>query len=240
MKLSSNDKVYLENGEHLGNLSRYVLDPKTKKVASIVIKHGVLEPTEYVVPIDWVDHVDDAGIHLKSVPVSKPEELTRFTEDEYIITDEHALQDRGYVSDDMVSNYYYYPSLPFGSAGILRPFETYTNSSARTAPTPAHMGLPEEGEEPVVDETKENIPDGDYALKEGARVLSHDEKHVGNVDKLIFNPENHQVTHLVVSRGLLLKERKVVPVDWIDYADADSVYLTVNTDLMGRLPDYQE
>ena len=239
MKLSSNDKVYMENGDHIGNLSRYVLEPKTKRVASIVIKHGLLEPTEYIVPMEWIDHVDETGIHLKTVPVSKPEELTRFTEDEYIITDEHALLDKGYVSDDMVSNYYYYPNLPFGTAGVMRPIETYTNSASMTAPTPAHLGLPVEGEEPVVDETKENIPPDDYALKEGARVLSHDEKHVGNVDKLILNPADNKVTHMVVSRGLLLKERKVVPVDWIDFADADSVYLTVNSDLMGRLPDYQ-
>ena len=239
MKLSSNAKVFMENGEHIGNLSRYVLDPKTKKVASLVIKRGLLEPTEYVLPIEWIDQVDEDGIHLKTVPFKKPEELTPFTEDKFIITDEHALLDKGYVGDDMISNYYYYPSLPFGTAGVMPPVETYTSSSSRIAPTPAQMGIPVEGEEPVIDETQENIPPGDYSLKEGARVLSQDEKHVGNVDKVIINPADNKMTHLVVSRGLLLKERKAVPVDWIDYADTDTVYLTVNSELLSHLPDYQ-
>lgn len=239
MKLSTDQKLFTENGEHIGNLSRYVLDPKTKKVAFIVFKHGLVEPTEFVISMNLVDHVDDEGIHLKNLHVSKLDDLTRFMEDDYIITDEHAMLDKGYVSDAMISNYYYYPSLPFGSMGIMPPIETYTDSPSTTAPTPTQMGIPVEGEEPVIDQKKENIPSEDFALREGARVLSSDEKHLGNVDQIIIDPDDDRITHLVISRGLLLKERKVIPIDWVYNADADNVYLTMKSDFMQHLPDYK-
>jgi uncharacterized protein YrrD len=92
-------------------------------------------------------------------------------------------------------------------------------------------------ESPYVRRTEKNIPEGTVALAEGAKVLSEDGEHVGNIETLITDPNEH-VTHLVVSSGLLMKERKIIPAHWLGSVTEDEVNLSVESRLMERLPEY--
>ncbi len=86
---------------------------------------------------------------------------------------------------------------------------------------------------------QENIPQGTVAVKEGARVLSLEGDHIGNVEEVFTDAATNRVTHLIISQGLLFKERKLIPTNWIKLAGEDDVILTVKTKVVHNLPDYK-
>lgn len=88
----------------------------------------------------------------------------------------------------------------------------------------------------VVTETTRTIPEELIALKEGARVTSADEKHVGNVEQVYTDPDSGKVTHFIISQGLLTKTRKSVPIQWVNMIDEKEVYLTVGAKEVEDLP----
>jgi hypothetical protein len=77
------------------------------------------------------------------------------------------------------------------------------------------------------------------ALKEGATVKTRDNHHAGKVEQVITAPGSRQVTHIVVSEGLLNKSRKVIPIDWVDKIDEDQVTLAVSAEVIERLPVHE-
>lgn len=79
--------------------------------------------------------------------------------------------------------------------------------------------------EPFATRLEQNIPEGTVALKEGAKVLTADDKHVGNVDRVLADPSQEQATHLIITQGLLVKEKKLIPMKWVMMLGEDSVHL---------------
>jgi uncharacterized protein YrrD len=90
-----------------------------------------------------------------------------------------------------------------------------------------------------IPETKINIPDEAVAVSAGAKVISADDKHVGNVEEMLTDPQADRVTHLVISKGLLLKERKLVPTSWVSEIGEEKVCLAVGSRLLDELRPYQ-
>lgn len=259
MKLSTDAKIITVDGKGVGNLSRFVLDPRTKKVSHIVFEHGLINKVEYLVPIYLFDYADESGIHLKpveqnapdgplpadsiaSADAAEPDELVgfkRFLNEDYVIADEQALMDRGYISDERVDSYYYYPSTPFGAAGIVRPLDMYARNEFNGGISASQ--IPVSGDnDPIIKQTSENIPPQSVAVKEGAKVVSSDYKHVGNVEKVFIEPKSGKATHMLVTKGLLLKAHKLIPAEWVSEMTDDDVYLTVDHGLLDRLPEYKE
>jgi hypothetical protein len=74
----------------------------------------------------------------------------------------------------------------------------------------------------------QNIPEGTVAMKEGARVISADGEHVGDVERVFTGIPNEQITHLLISRGKIKKTAKLVPIDWVNTMNEDEVNLRVN------------
>jgi hypothetical protein len=94
--------------------------------------------------------------------------------------------------------------------------------------------------QPVYIEHKEtNVPENYVALRQGARVISSDGEHIGNIERFLLTQKNDQVTHLVISSGILLKEEKLVPAHWIRDASEEEVHLSVEAAFVDRLAKYQ-
>jgi uncharacterized protein YrrD len=98
-------------------------------------------------------------------------------------------------------------------------------------PVPATSG------EQFVTRVDQNIPEGTVAMKEGARVISADGKHVGDVERVFTGVPNEQITHLLVSRGKIKKKTKLVPIDWVGNMNEDEVNLLVNKVSIDNLAD---
>jgi hypothetical protein len=88
--------------------------------------------------------------------------------------------------------------------------------------------------------TQRNIPEDTIPLKEGTDVMSSDDKHVGDVERLFIESGSNKVTHFVISQGLLFKDRKLVPAHWVRSVDEDKVHLVVASELLERLPSYND
>lgn len=76
------------------------------------------------------------------------------------------------------------------------------------------------------------------ALKEDAKVIASDGEHFGDIERIITDAKNEVATHLVVSSGLLRKEKRLVPTYWITDVSEDEVQLSVDSHDLDRLPDF--
>ena len=83
---------------------------------------------------------------------------------------------------------------------------------------------------------RRNIPMDEFALHRGAWVEATDST-VGQVDELLINSKNMQVTHLVLLERHLLKKREItIPVSQIDRVGEDTIYLKLDRKSVEELP----
>jgi len=94
----------------------------------------------------------------------------------------------------------------------------------------------------VIDDTaydefqERNIPEGELALYSGMHVKAADGK-VGKLDELVLDPDSGAITNLLMREGHLWGKKEVtIPLTAVDYADADTVYLTIDKEAIKALP----
>ena len=201
--------VFSSDNEKIGTLDRVVMDPKTKEVTHIIVREGFLFTEDKVVPMDLIGSITNERISLQG---SKEhlDELPEYEETHYIPRDDT-------LDDDMSTLYWNPPVYAGGGYGrypVIYPQSLY------------------------IRRTEKNIPEGMVALAEGAKVLAEDDEQVGNIETLITDPKDERVTHLVISSGLLMKERKIIPSHWLGTVAEDEVHLSVDSRLLERLPEY--
>src|SRR5260370_28486368 len=63
---------------------------------------------------------------------------------------------------------------------------------------------------------------------------------VGHIDRVVVDPETKVVTHIVVRKGFLFKEDKVVPISLIAKATEDGIRLRDDVGDLHALPLFEE
>jgi uncharacterized protein YrrD len=212
MEFKLDAKVFTADNRQIGHVDRVVLDPKTKEVTDIVVRKGLIFTEDKVVPTDLVAGTRDSQVILRE-GVEDLQTLPDFQKEYYVVIDREELGP-GLPKEEYPLPLYYYPTVHKG------------------APTPYSI-------QKTVTETKRHIPEGTVALEEGARVFSADGQHVGDVERVFIYPRTDHASHFLISKGLLLKERKVIPVAWISTIEEDKVHLVVRSRLLERLREYQ-
>lgn len=223
MELKEGVGVFTPDGEQVGKINRFVLNPATNEVTHIVVQKGWLLHEDKVVPLQMVSSGTDERVVLTG-SVDTFNHLPPFEDKHFIrITDEDMdRRDRAeeFSPGVVFPAYYSYPPQGFGAYG----------------------GYPAPGLEaylwPPV-ETSRNIPEETVSLKEGTNVISSDGEHVGDVERLFVEPDSNRATHFVVTHGLVFKERKLVPTQWVDTVAEDEVHLLVSSKLLEQLPAYE-
>jgi uncharacterized protein YrrD len=136
-----------------------------------------------------------------------------------------------------------------GDLHALQQFEEkhYVMSGDATGGAPAVISQPlggvpgavvAEPRDKFIKQVEQHIPTGTVALKEGAKVVAADGKEVGHVEKVITDAGADRATHLLVSKGLLSKERKLVPIAWVTTMGEDEVHLSVEPRQLEELEQY--
>ncbi|MBI1276665.1 MAG: DUF2171 domain-containing protein [Anaerolineaceae bacterium] len=77
-------------------------------------------------------------------------------------------------------------------------------------------------------------------FKQGTKVTSYDGKDVGSVDRVVLNPNTKEVTHIVVRKGFLFTEDKIVPINVIATANDQTVTLRQDAGKLDDLPPFEE
>jgi uncharacterized protein YrrD len=219
MRLAKGADVYSGDGEKLGVLDRVILDPNTKEVTHLVVSKGFLFTTNKIVAIDELDENAADSITLRS-PKRDLKDFQDFEETHYV----NLEQAENPTSDETPApvSYWYPPlNMVWWRAGG-------TDNPVMYPGQPAYVAR-----------KTQNIPEGTVALEEGAKVVSADHKHIGNIKELIINAPENRVTHIVLNEGVLFKERKLVPVTWISEIDEGEIRLSVDSQVLDRLPAYQ-
>jgi uncharacterized protein YrrD len=212
MHLKKGADVYSVQGDRLGTLNRVIIDPNTRQVTHLVIEKGLLFNTNKIVPIDQVDPKNEDRIILNTSEQDL-KQFQDFEEDHFVSLDSADHPEEG------VDYSYWYPPPNYAAwrTGMQMVYPPVPSYAIRTT---------------------QNIPEGTVALEEGARVESADNHQVGSIEQLIVDPQNNHVTHFVISAGLLFKERKLIPVNWISTIGEQEVRLSVNAGTLEKVPAY--
>ena len=81
-----------------------------------------------------------------------------------------------------------------------------------------------------------NLPQGEMAVKRGARVEATDGS-VGQVDELLIDSNSMQITHIVLLERHVLEDREItIPVSQIDRVYEEMVYLKLDRQSVEQLP----
>ncbi len=200
LQIKNNAEVALTDGTAVGRVDRVVIDPRTRELSHIVVRKGLLFKVDKVVPVAWIIDAAEEGVTLRAQPEDM-DALPEFEAERYVrVSDDERLN----AARNGATQLFWYP-IGLG--------------------TPAH--IPVAPAERFHVQTQQNIPAGTVALKEGAKVLTRDDEHVGNVDEVLTDARTDQVIGLVISQGLLFKERRRVPITWVDQITDDHVRLLV-------------
>jgi uncharacterized protein YrrD len=218
MQFKDGTHVYSFDGQVVGHVDRVVLNPKTKEVTHIVVRKGFLFTEDKIVPLHLLASATEDRVSLRE-DAGNLDELPPFEETHYIPLDEADLRNGDYPVG-MSSALYWYPPMG-GSMG-------YPGIATYAYPPPYRT------------ETEQNIPEGTIALKEGARVFSDDDQHVGNVVRVFTESPSDRVTYFLISEGFIFKEKKLIPVSWIREIQEGEIHLSVGTSVLDKLHEYQE
>lgn len=78
-------------------------------------------------------------------------------------------------------------------------------------------------------------------FREGTDVLTASGEKLGEVERVVIDPRTREVTHIVVKKGFLFTEDRVLPIEVVDSADGEQVVLSQNVgDDLEAWPVFEE
>lgn len=240
MQFKQNSTVKSANGETIGRVNHFVIDPRTNEITHLVVEKGFLFMEDRIVPIESVASAEGDEIRLAAGRGGSAEDFPLFESSYYIKPGEYSTEPNLYPSQ---SAYYYYPPVPgmgsWGATPVVPP----------VAPPGMQAGVPQAAGPmyaPPVDEAgtgtrqvSEELPAHSVAIRKGADIYSSEGKLVGQVDEVFTSAESNRVTHILMSQGLLAKTYKLLPIHWIGEMTADRIDLGTSARVVEDLPAYQ-
>src|SRR6266542_759950 len=211
IQFQKNATILTADGQSVGSLNRFVVNPKTMELSDIVVLTSTLFNHERVIPTRYVAEASEDQIILQE-DANDVDNFPNF-EEEHIVDTEF---DKGSsISGDII------PPPVYGSPLLGMPLQTSTDKKYETR-------------------IDQNIPEGTVAMQEDAMVISADEKRVGMVESVIADMPDEQITHFLVSQGVFNKTMKLIPVEWIKSVNEKQVNLQVNKVSVDALNDTSE
>jgi len=77
-------------------------------------------------------------------------------------------------------------------------------------------------------------------FKDGAEVFTMKNEKVGSVDRVVLDPKSKDVSHIVVRKGFLLTDDKVIPIESVGQIVDDKVYLKKDVKDLDNFPQFEE
>jgi len=217
MEFREDAGVFTAEDERVGHLDRVVLDPASKEVTHIVARKGFLFSEDKVIPVNLIASATEERITLREA-AGDLQALPNFVREHYVVVDEQEI-----ARPDRPTTY---------------PYPSYWVPPLAGAPYGLPLARPVLAEESKIRQLERNIPEQAVPLKQGARVIASDDEHVGDIEEILTEPESDQVSHIVVARGVLSKERRLIPISWVRRIGETKVFLFVGSGTVEQLPEY--
>jgi uncharacterized protein YrrD len=216
MKFKYGTDIVNHEGEKVAELHQIVIDPATDQITHLVAKEGFLFPNDKVIPISLV--MSSSEDHIKLYDFEGDfEDLDDFVEVEFVKSErERKISMLNPQGTDVP------PLLAYPPAGHGFGYVPVIN-------------YPEQPETEMV----KNMPAETIDISKNANVIGLNGEHVGDVEEVMVDPTSDQISHFVISKGLLFTEEKLIPVSWVQGYDSDKLKLVVNEKIVENLPEYQ-
>lgn len=202
------------DGQQVGQLDRVVVEPRTESVSHVIVQRGILFTDERVIPVNLIASADEDAVELR-LKAEDLQDLPQFMETNYIQVPEEERR----VPDAALAAPFY----------PVAPMPTWRPGTA----------VADRDIEPRIEEQERHIPDDSVVVNKGADVFAMNEEKVGDVEEVLTDPESHRITQLVISEGLLLKEQKRVPIEWVSEIQENEIRLAVGPKILEYLPANQ-
>ena len=208
--------------------STYVIgNPINRRITHLVVQSLLPPFQEYLVPVDQVEQTTDNRIKLKCTR-SDLNKMELFNNEEFIRTESPGSLHLPYV----------YPALGYMS-DVYWPYATpdlgYTSDVDWSYARPEARDMSDK-EDTYIPVKRQNVPPGELALRRGARVEATD-GYVGQIDELLINSKDMQVTHLVLLERHLFQKREItIPISQIDRINEGTIYLKLDRQRVEELP----
>jgi hypothetical protein len=79
----------------------------------------------------------------------------------------------------------------------------------------------------AVTQVRQNIPEGTIAMEETPKIITLEGIHAGDVERILADPADDHLTHLLVSNGLFKKTIKLIPIQWVTMLGMEHIHLQV-------------
>ncbi|MBI3944973.1 MAG: PRC-barrel domain-containing protein [Armatimonadetes bacterium] len=195
----------------VGRIQRVVVDPDTGRIVDLVVATNahVAAPT-VVLPVDRVIDSDENGTRV-DMPAAEVRQLPRFEEVRF--------------REPEVG----WSGLPPYTPDAVLFWEPRTAVEAFRPP----VIVPEPNVEGV-----RNIPEGTVAISADMDARCG-EVVMGHVDRVLYDAEEDRATHLVVRRGILGTDERVVPVSHVRSVTDAAVELDCHNGSLDEFPRYR-
>ena len=194
----------------LGELADIVIDPTTRRITHLVVdpRHGIY--ARRLVPIALVRPGGGEQLVL-DLTLDEAGDLEHAEEMAYLRLGEFPVEDpRWDVTVTEMLALPYYQGIDMPTAGVY-------------------------GFEQGVEVRYQRVPKGEVEVRRSSSVASSDDHHLGHVEGLVVDDEQH-ITHLVLEHGHLWGKRDVtIPIGAVDRVEADTVILALTKDEVGAL-----
>ena len=222
--------VQASDHRSVGVVDHLAIDPASKHVTQLVVRHGWLWSREaHLVPLEQVAELSEYGIRLK-LSRDAFEQLPRY---EPPVNDAQiaASVQRALETDPRTRGAGLHVEV---CDGIVRLTGVPANEEIMQAARAIARRI--RGVIGFADEVAE-LPAP--PLRIGAPVHARDGR-FGTLAKVVVDPHARRVTHLVVRQGWLLTEDRVIPVERVARAEPDGIYLDSTSTDLESYPRYRE
>ena len=201
-----------------GHVIRVIFNPVAKVVTHLVVgprlEHG--EHIHRLVPVDLVESTPGGmrlNCSLAEFERLKPAEETAFRSVSGL------PGYAGYGSEQVLSWRYY---------GLIPGAEPGDGTSQYSSDGPLHHDV-------IRTVRYDSVPLGDVQIRHGDSVHATDGE-IGKVEGLVIDPENHQVTHVLLQEGHLWGQKEVaIPITAVTSADT-GIRLNLSKEQVENLP----
>jgi len=209
MQVALGAKVETADGKQIGTIDKLILEPDSSDVHTVVVKKGFLFPDDIEIDLDAIVGQQDGVVQIRYTE-RQLGDLPRFSEDSYTTPPPErtaAYADR-----------FDYPETAF-----LWPAR---GAASADADLYGRDAVGDVGDEVRVMHLEQDVSNA--VIEVGSDVRSRDDKSVGKVHRVLFDPTNGRPTALVIRKGMLFTEDVELSADLIASIDDQVVYLNVN------------
>ena len=213
----------------VGVLDHLVVEPKSQQVTHLVVRRGWLWNRQAcIVPLEQVDAVTEYGVRLKL----SAEELKQAPLYQSPASDAQIARciQRALETDPRTRAAGLRVEV---QDGVVRFIGTVTDAVRDAARAIARRIRG------VIGFADDVVSPPAPPLRIGAPVYALDGRY-GTLHKVVVDPYARRVTHMVVRRGWLLSEDRVIPIERVERAEPDGVYLNAPAVELDQYPRYRE